>query len=420
MTTRLRCVAIAATCAAPSLLAGCARPPHPPLPAGGLAAGPYRAVLTLPGGELPFGITVGEQTGRKIVYVINGAEAVHVTEIEDHGSRLVLRFPGYLNRIEAMRDQTGYTGAAVMVRPGGHEVRLPFKAVAGERYRFYRQPIRDPPIVAGRWAVTLTGSDGLASPAVAELKQIGTRVFGTILTPTGDHRFLEGDVSGDELRLSRFDGGSAYLYRLRLAADGTLRGTLWSGSWSQESFTAHRDAAARLAGAAEAAVTAPTPPLAFRFPDLDGHPVALADARFRDKVVIVAIGGSWCPNCHDEAAFLVPLYRRQHARGLEIISLEFEHYGDFARAAEANRRFAARFGIDWPVLIAGTSDTDDASRKLPGLGHLVAFPTTLVLDRNGQLRKVHLGFTGPATGQYYEDFSRDFTALVELLLAEHG
>jgi thiol-disulfide isomerase/thioredoxin len=419
MRTISRFIAVAASGALALLLAGCGRPPHPPALTAPLAPGPYRAVITLPGGELPFGFTVVQQGGRKVVYVINGAESVRMTEIEDHHGRLVLRFPGYLNRIEATRDEAGYMGAAVMVRPGGREVRLPLRAVAGQQYRFYPEPMREPPRVAGRWAVTLTGKDGVASPAVAELKQIGSRVYGTFLTPSGDHRFLEGDVSGVELRLSRFDGGSAYLYHARIAPEGTLSGTLWSGNWSVDTLTAHRDDAASLPEPAEA-TAAPHAPLAFSFPDLDGRPVALADPRFRDKVVIVSIGGSWCPNCHDEAAFLVPLYRRLHAAGLEIVYLEFEYFGDFRRAAEANRRFVAKFGIDWPVLIAGTTDADEVARKLPGLGRIVAFPTTLVLDRQGHIRKVHSGFAGPATGQHYEDLRRDFTALVEELLAEHG
>ena len=192
-------------CAVAVLLAACGRPPHPAFAQARLAPGEYRATLLLPGGELPFGFTVVEENGHKSVYVKNGAESVHATELDDRPGHFVLRFPGYENRIEASRDAAGYSGAAVMIRRGGREVRLPFRAVAGEHYRFYPTAMRDPPNVAGRWAVTFTGKDGSAAPAIAELAEDGARVVGTVLDPTGDHRFLEGEVAGNELRLSRYD-----------------------------------------------------------------------------------------------------------------------------------------------------------------------------------------------------------------------
>ncbi len=402
-------------------LAACGRPPHPAARNARLTPGEYHATLLLPGGELPFGFTVVTEDGRAGAYVRNGAESIHVTEIDDEPGHFVLRFPGYANRIEASRDATGYSGVAVMVRRGGREVRLPFRAVAGQNYRFFQTPTPSPANVAGRWAVTFTDKNGVGSPAIAELAQDGARVVGTVLDPTGDHRFLEGEVAGKELRLSRFDGGSAFLYHATLEADGTLDGTFWSGSWSEDRLTAHRDEGASLTDPAVAAAAQATEaPFAFSFPDLDGHPVAFTDERFRDKVVIVSIGGSWCPNCHDEAAFLAPLYERLHASGLEIVYLEFEYFGDFAAAVAANRRFVEEFKIDWPVLIAGISDKDAASRMLPRLGHVYAFPTTVVLDRKGTLRDVHSGFEGPATGKHYDEFREKFTALIDRLLAEQN
>ena len=420
MNTSARILLSACAAALLMTLSACGRPPHPAFTEERLAPGEYHATLLLPGGELPFGFTVVTENGHASVYVRNGAESIHVTEIDDRPGRFVLRFPGYENRIEASRDAAGYSGFAVMVRRGGREVRLPFRAVAGQGYRFYPTPAANPPSVAGRWAVTFTGKDGVGSPAIAELTQDGARVVGTVLDPTGDHRFLEGEVAGNELRLSRFDGGSAFLYHADLLADGTLRGTFWSGNWSEDSLAARRDENATLTDPAIAAAAAATEaPFAFSFPDLDGHTVSSSDERFRNKVVIVSIGGSWCPNCHDEAAFLAPIYRDLRKSGLEIVYLQFEYFGDFAQAVAANRRFVEKFHVDWPVLIAGISDKDEASRKLPRLGRVFAFPTTLVLDRNGELRDVHSGFEGPATGRHYEEYRHKFLALLADLLDEH-
>ena len=421
MNTSVRVLRSACAALLLGVLASCGRPPHPAYAQERLVPGEYRATLLLPGGELPFGFTVVDEEGHKRVDVQNGAETVHATELEDRPGRFVLRFPGYENRIEAERDATGYSGFAVMVRRGGREVRLPFRAVAGEHFRFRPRPMQDPPSVAGRWAVTFTGADGVSTPAIAELAQQGARVTGTVLDPTGDHRFLEGEVAGRELLLSRFDGGSAFLYRAELLPDGTLSGTYWSGSWSEDHLAAHRDEGASLTDPAVAAAAgASAAAFEFSFPDLDGRTVSFSDPRFRGKVVIVSIGGSWCPNCHDEAAFLAPLYHERRAQGLEVVYLQFEYFGDFAQAVAANRRFVEEYHIDWPVLIAGISDKDEASRKLPRLGRVFAFPTTLVLDRKGALRDVHSGFEGPATGTHYEEYRRRFTALLDGLLAEQN
>ena len=395
------------------VLAGCHRAPPTEL-----VPGNYRGILTLPGGDLPFGITIATPPagGAPIMYILNGADAAHVTEFEHDGGKLVVRMPGYSNRLELTADSTGYHGEAVLLRPGAKEVRLPLRVVRDQRYRFFAGGPKLPPHVGGRWAITARSADGKDRPLVGEFKQLGWRVFGTILDPNGDHRYLEGDLTQDELLLSRFDGGSPFLYRLKINADGTMTGRWWSGNWSVDEISARRDDAATLTDTAAPAGAAGTP-LAFSFPDLDGKTVSLADERFRGKVVIVAIGGSWCANSHDEAALLAPLYHELKPQGLEVVSLQFEHLLDSAAAVAVNRRFVAAYGIQWPVLIAGRSDTDDAARKLPALGPVVAFPTTVLVGRDGRIAKVHSGFSGPATGQHYLDFQKDFTDTVRTLLA---
>ena len=146
--------------------------------------------------------------------------------------------------------------------------------------------------------------------------------------------------------------------------------------------------------------------------------VSNADARFLGKVVLVSITGSWCPNCHDEAAFLAQLYRDLRGEGLEVVSLQFEHFGDFAQAAAATRRFRDKFDIEYTTLIAGTSDRDEAAKALPQLTGVFAYPTTIWIDRTGTVRKIHAGFSGPATGEHYTTLKREFTEFTQQLLAE--
>ena len=57
---------------------------------------------------------------------------------------------------------------------------------------------------------------------------------------------------------------------------------------------------------------------------MDGKIVSNTDTRFKGKVVVAIVTGTWCPNCHDEAQFLVQLHRKYRDKGLEIVALDFE------------------------------------------------------------------------------------------------
>lgn len=384
--------------------------------------GSWRAVLEVPGGELPFGLEFARTNGKLEATLVNGDDRVRVSEVTQDGDRLRMRMPGFENHIEATLAGDSLSGTLVMVKKGGNEQRIPLRATRGQSWRFSAEETQpagsELGSVAGRWAVTF-GEGEKASPSVGEFRQIGRRVTGTFLTPTGDHRFLAGEMRGSELRLSKFDGGHVFLYRATLNADGTLRGQFWSGLASVEAFTARRDENASLGDAEQATrLTGGAERLDFRFPDVGGSQISISDPYFRGKVVVVALAGSWCPNCHDEAAFLAKLHQRKRSQGFEIISLMFEQFGDFPRAAEATYRFRDRHRIEYTTLIAGTSDKDDAASKLPQLNGVFAFPTTIFVDRQGKVRKIHTGFSGPATGVHYERLVREFEQTVDALLAE--
>jgi thiol-disulfide isomerase/thioredoxin len=244
-------------------------------------------------------------------------------------------------------------------------------------------------------------------------------VLGTFLAETGDHRYLAGQVKGDELYLSTFDGAHAFLYQAKVSRDGGIAGDFWVGTAHHERWSGKRDANAALPD--EYALTnlrGGSKHFDFAFPDLAGNTVTSKDPAFQGKVLIVALAGSWCPNCHDEAAFLEPLYREYRGKGVEVVSLMFEHFGDFPQAAEATHRFRQHYGIEYTTLIAGISNKDEASKKLPMLDRVHAFPTTIFVDRKGNVRKIHTGFSGPATGAHYTHFVDEVKTTLDQLLAE--
>jgi peroxiredoxin len=416
-------------------------------PADGVKPGTYRVAMETPGGELPFGLDLTRTGAGWAGYLVNGRERVKLDEVTVVGAELDIKMPGYENRLHAEAQGDQLHGELVLDKLGGKDQHIPLSAQFGQHYRFFREPQGGPqpvgaaqsggapqpgggprpgaadvtiPDVAGRWAVTFTEEGGKGEPAVAEFSQTRDEVTGTILTATGDHRFLAGQVRGDELDLSTFDGAHVFLYKAKIVGpQHALAGDFWSGSAYHERFTANRDAHAALPDAyALTTLREGVSGFDFAFPDVTGQLVASTDPKFRNKVVIVALAGSWCPNCHDEAAFLAPLYRDYRDQGLEIVSLMFEHFGDFERAAAATGRFRQHYGIEYTTLIAGISDKDEASKKLPMLTRVYAFPTTIVIDRKGRVRMIHTGYSGPATGEHYTRFVAEFKSTVARLLAE--
>ena len=381
--------------------------------------GLYRAVLTLPGGELPVGLDLERDGAATVGYLINGPERVKLDEVTVAGAHLEIRMPGYENRLIADAKGDELQGEVVLVKLGGNQQHIPLHARRGQAFRFFETAATDNADVSGRWRITFTADDGKPEAAVGEFTQSHDHVAGTFLAETGDHRYLAGQVKGDELYLSTFDGAHAFLYKATVAADGGIAGDFWVGLAHHERWSGRRDPKAALPDAYSLTKTrGGAQHFDFAFPDLAGNRVTSQDPAFRGKVLIVALAGSWCPNCHDEAAFLEPLYREYRGKGVEVVSLMFEHFGDFPQAAAATRRFRQHYGIEYTTLIAGISNKDEAAKKLPMLDRVYAFPTTIFLDRKGNVRKIHTGFSGPATGEHYTEFVDEVKATLAQLLAE--
>jgi thiol-disulfide isomerase/thioredoxin len=392
------------------VIAAC-RPPRPPLD------GAWRAVLVCPGGELPFGL----RFERGAAFVINGAERVAVSGVDVDGSQVTIRFDWYDSAIRATLsgDGNAMTGEWTRTVPSG-TARLPFRATRGEQPRFSPVPRAAASLadVTGIWKAEFVDSDG-TSPARGEFHQEKSRVTGTFLTPTGDHRYLEGSYQGGLLRLSTFDGAHAFLFQARATSDGKLAGDYWQRDSYHATWSAARtdDAGAMLPdGWRDVSLTNAEGRFSFQFPDLEGRPVSLND--FRGKVVLVNIFGSWCPNCNDEAPLLAEWDRKYRGRGLEIVGLAYEFTADAARDREMVRRFAKRHGIDYTLLLAGVSDKKKASATLPDLTRVLAYPTSVFIGRDGKVRKIYSGFAGPGTGAHYDKLRTEIETEIGTLLAE--
>jgi peroxiredoxin len=296
---------------------------------------------------------------------------------------------------------------------------VPFNAKFNDSIRFV--PTKVPSInVNGNWEAVFSKGTEDAYMAKGIFKQEGEKVTGTIRTTTGDYRYLEGLVDGDSLKLSTFDGSHVFLFLARIT-QGKMDGTFYSGKHWQEPFEAIPNDSYELPDAITLTyLKEGYEKVSFSFPDVNGNLISLEDPQFQNKVLILQIMGTYCPNCLDESKFLVQ-YLKEHSHDeLEVISLAFEHAKTEEAAFEGITRLKDRLGISYPILLAqyGGADKKTANEKLPMLNHILSYPTTIFIDKKGVVRRIHTGFNGPATGEKYLEFKQDFEAFVNTLLTE--
>lgn len=387
--------------------------------------GQYRAILKTPGGELPFGLDIqpnADNPNMYMVFALNGNERLPMDAATLQGDSLHIPMALFESELVAKIAGNLLRGVYRRQRVGQPIQTLPFEAQHGLSYRFTPDGKTAAADLTGKWATTFDSKTGRVDTvnAVGVFDQKGSRLAGTFLTPTGDYRYLDGNVVGDSLFLSCFDGSHLYLFKAKYnPATKTLRGGLWAGISSYEPWAARFDPAAELPDPSKLTFLKPgAKTLNFSFPQPNGKPVSLADPRFKNKVTVVQILGSWCPNCMDETNFLSPWYKKNKQRGVEVVGLAFERSPDMAVSGPKIERMKQRFQMDYPVALAGTNDKAQASKSLPDLNAVVAFPTTIFVDRKGQVRHIHTGFSGPGTGKYYDQYVEEFNRLVDKLVSE--
>ncbi len=391
-----------------------------------LPKGIWRATLQQEGNLLPFNFEVNYSTQNDTIptfTLINGEEKILLDNVTKQGN--IFTIPMHIFEGEIVAEWNNETQKLVGKwnrRSFTDASSLDFSASPNTKTRFEvnQKPKFD---LSGKWETYfLSEGDSDAALGVfekAEATSLDGNLKGTFLTTTGDYRYLFGNVSDDSLYLSCFDGSHAYTFIAKAENENTLKGKFWAGKGQPIDFVSTRNPnftlpkADTLTFLKEGYET-----IAFEFPNLDGKVVSLDNPKYEGKVRIVQLLGSWCPNCMDETNFLTEFYKTYNPKGLEIIGLAYEQTEDFEDAKIRLERMKKRLNVDYEILFAGRADKEFAAQTLPMLNHVMSFPTTIFIDKKGKVRKIHTGFSGKGTGEYYDNYVESTTNFVEKLLSE--
>ncbi|WP_303319184.1 TlpA disulfide reductase family protein [Flavivirga abyssicola] len=379
-----------------------------------LETGTYRALLKVNNTEdLPFNFEVVSENKLNI---FNAEEVIEVDDITYKNDSVYIKMPVFEGYLVAKIENNKLTGS--FVKAGLNRVMVFSAEKNANRFNTSEKAKHD---VSGHWE-TVFSPDSEEDTYIAKgiFSQKGNVVTGTFRTTTGDYRYLEGVLDGEELKLSTFDGAHAFLF-IATVTDSSMVGTFFSGNHFQEPFIAKRNDTYELPDAHSLTfLKEGYDKVEFSFPDENKTMVSLKDAPFKDKVVLVQIMGTWCPNCLDESKFYSEFYKNNKNKDIEIIALAFEYVKTKESAFNNIRRLKNKTGITYPVLLAqyGSSSKVKAQEKLPMLNHVLSYPTTIFIDKKGAVRKIHTGFNGPATGDKYVAFKEAFEVFVNELLSE--
>lgn len=265
------------------------------------------------------------------------------------------------------------------------------------------------------YAVRFSPDSTSEYPAVGKFAQTGSYLSGTFLTETGDYRFLAGEISGDALSLQCFDGSHLFHFSMQRKGE-SLEGVFRSGIHWQEPFAGTLDSTAQLRNPFEIITLSKDTLFEFHALKLDGEMTTFTTKNFLDKVTIVEIFGSWCPNCLDQARYLKSLEARYSSDQLQLIGVAFERSADFETTVSRLQRYQSEIGLNFPLYIGGNASKSEAAKVFHMLSCICSFPTTLVIDQTGSVSLIHTGFNGPSTGRPYEYFKTTFEAHLDSLL----
>ena len=366
--------------------------------------------------EIPFTFLIEK---KNTLYLVNASEKILVDDIKKKGDSIEIHFPFFGAGLVIKKNTPHFLQGYYFKKQPDKNTFISFEAVYGDKKLISNTNSTN---ITGIWEVSFENKNGIEKGVANFSQNSDGKVTGSFLTITGDYRFLAGFVKNDTLQISGFDGGFASYFTANFKNDSTLiNGKFYFGASSITNWSAIKNESATLPDEYNYShLKAGESSLNFSFLSMDGKKISIQDAQYKGKVVIIQILGSWCPNCMDETSFLVDYYNKNKKRGVEVIGLAFEKTTNFEEAKKELSYFKKRFNPSYPILITGVTPSDPlrVEKTLPQIDKIAAFPTTIFINKKGEVTKIHTGYNGPGTGKFYTSFKLAFNKLVDEMLAE--
>jgi len=380
-----------------------------------LKDGNWHAQFNIKDGSIPFIFEVknGSSDSSAVITLINGKERVSLDGINYKGDSVYIPIKAYDTELKGVI--AGDTIKGIFKRLFSEsDAGIPFIALYGNNPRFASNGSPSDSL-SGKWDIQFISKEKTENYVgiFSAKDEIAT---GSILTNSGDFRFLEGVTDKDGFKLSAFAGLSPYLIEGKFTDKDHFEGRFITSRGVQVIKGTRNDKAAMADPYSLTTLKKGYNSLDFRFKNLQGEDISLSDSKYKDKVVIVSVLGSWCPNCLDEMEYLSPWYKENKDRGVEIVGIAFERKDDQEYVNKVLSNLVKKYDTTYEILFAGK--LGDEEKALPAIDKLKSYPTTIFIDKKGKVRKIHTGFNGPATGLFYEEFKTDFNKLVDDLLSE--
>jgi len=367
--------------------------------------------------ELPFRMEINPFKETYSLNIKNGEEIIQLNFKQYKGDTLVYSFPEFDSDLYLLVTSTktisGYWHNKN--KKGRYIIPLTAHFCKGLLFECKATREKSKENIPRKWKTTFEPHSEDMFAAIGLFDQNDNKLSGTFLTETGDFRFLDGNIFGEKLYLSCFDGSHAFLFTADLKND-TLLGEFFSGTHYKTTWVANPDENYELKDPNELTFVVNNDKLTFDFNDIDQQAFHYPNENYKSKVTIIQIMGSWCPNCMDETHYFMDLYKKYHDQGLEIILIGYETGADETEYVEKLKRLQSRHSIPFTMLIGGAANKNKAAADFSMLNHIISFPTSIFVDRKGNIENVHTGFTGPSTGQYYNEYMTETENLIKELL----
>jgi thiol-disulfide isomerase/thioredoxin len=346
--------------------------------------------------------------------IVNGVERIPIEIKWGKDSTFKSSLPLFNTYFEGKKEKGILTGEWVdSTRTGDY--RIPFQII-GNKVREFDTKVHMP--VHAKYKIVFADD---SVPAILDMAAVREEfvVYGTVLTETGDYRYLQGEpFENNRFYLSAFDGTHLF-YLAGQLVDNKIEGIFMSGKHYLAKFTGEADATFELRKADELTwMKNPKETLELKLSVDTKTERSFGEKDWKGKVTLVQIMGTWCPNCTDESRFVKSMYEKYHAQGLEVVPVSFERGTDKQVAFTRINSQAKQMALPYPVYLGSGADSPQKAAAIvfAQLNHVMSFPTLILIGKDGEVKKVWTGFYGPGTGVHYTEHTKEIENALVLFL----